>query len=47
MDRLNALTRSNIVLPDDAPISLEAVEDTIDLLISAIDDAIALMEDRS
>jgi hypothetical protein len=47
MNSIAALTRSSIALPDDAPISLEAVEDTLDVLISLIDDALALMEDQS
>jgi hypothetical protein len=54
MDRLSALTRSDIALPGseaDAPvgllpIALDAIEDTIDELISLIDDALALMEDQ-
>jgi hypothetical protein len=41
MDRLTALTRSEITLPDGAPVSLDEVEDVADDLIELIDDALA------
>jgi hypothetical protein len=46
MDRLTALTQSDIKLPDESSIPLTALEYAVDDLIALLDDALAISEDR-
>jgi hypothetical protein len=50
MDRLSALTHSDIELPDSRRrrvSGIDALKDTIDDVLDLIDEALGLMEDRS